>query len=137
MLCCGAAWRGLRRRRGALGEWQLAFGVPWSTGAHHRLPQGFRDQARALLLCWQRRGLPTAVAQLVLPPMWEARLVEMVAREERDPPWRECAQCARGSGGELTRCGRCKRVFYCSRRCQKLHWASHKASCTKKGGDGK
>ncbi|EMD31343.1 hypothetical protein CERSUDRAFT_119909 [Gelatoporia subvermispora B] len=29
----------------------------------------------------------------------------------------------------LLECGACKRVLYCSQRCQKLSWAQHKASC--------
>lgn len=27
------------------------------------------------------------------------------------------------------RCARCRRVNYCSRQCQKIHWKTHKATC--------
>lgn len=29
----------------------------------------------------------------------------------------------------LSKCSRCKSVFYCSKECQKLHWKAHKANC--------
>ena len=37
-----------------------------------------------------------------------------------------CAQCDRC--GNL-RCGKCKQVHYCSKECQKAHWATHKQEC--------
>jgi hypothetical protein len=37
-----------------------------------------------------------------------------------------CPGCPNGS---RTRCSACKSVEYCSRACQKLHWAAHKAAC--------
>ena len=64
--------RFLNLPNGPSGEWELAFGVPWSASAHRYLPQNFRDQARELLLCWQRQTeLQTApvVQQLVLAAM--------------------------------------------------------------------
>ena len=30
---------------------------------------------------------------------------------------------------ELQRCSRCKKVTYCSEKCQKAHWKLHKPSC--------
>jgi hypothetical protein len=50
-----------------------------------------------------------------------------------------CAHC--GKVGELDtmkRCGRCRRVCYCSVECQKLHWkrGGHKNVCGKEGGSG-
>ena len=29
----------------------------------------------------------------------------------------------------LSKCSRCKSVFYCSKECQKSHWKAHKANC--------
>jgi hypothetical protein len=31
--------------------------------------------------------------------------------------------------GGRNKCSACKSVEYCSRACQKLHWAAHKAAC--------
>ena len=122
--------RFLRLPNGPSGEWELCFGVPWSDLAHRHLPPSFRQQTRELLLCWQRTQLSGPVAQLVVEQMWEGRLVQMIRREKQG----KCAQCgSTGAGsGELCRCSRCRQVFYCGRRCQKLHWASHKATCRKK-----
>ena len=40
----------------------------------------------------------------------------------------KCAQCS--NLGDL-RCGKCKQVHYCSKECQKAHWATHKQTCTR------
>ncbi|PFX17637.1 hypothetical protein AWC38_SpisGene18024 [Stylophora pistillata] len=40
----------------------------------------------------------------------------------------ECAFC-HSKEGTLKRCLGCKRVFYCSRNCQKKHWREHKTDC--------
>ena len=37
-----------------------------------------------------------------------------------------CAQCDRV--GDM-RCKKCKQVHYCSKECQKAHWATHKQEC--------
>jgi hypothetical protein len=37
-----------------------------------------------------------------------------------------CPGCPDGGS---TKCSACKSVDYCSRACQKLHWAAHKAAC--------
>ena len=45
----------------------------------------------------------------------------------------QCAACgaASGPGGTAIKpCGRCKRVSYCGKECQRAHWkAGHKAAC--------
>ena len=56
-------------------------------------------------------------AQLVSDP----RMLQLLAR------WR-CAACARQLSKETT-CTRCRQVSYCSRDCQRGHWAHHKAAC--------
>ena len=46
------------------------------------------------------------------------------------PPALVCAVCA---ASDVEQCVRCKAVFYCSRRCQKMHWkASHKRRCIRR-----
>ena len=51
------------------------------------------------------------------PPRWAAPL--------REP---ECAFC-HSKTDNLKRCTGCKRVFYCSKTCQKQHWKEHKPEC--------
>jgi hypothetical protein len=41
---------------------------------------------------------------------------------------RRCA-CPGCPDGARTKCSACKSVKYCSRACQKLHWAAHKTAC--------
>ena len=44
---------------------------------------------------------------------------------------RKCAECGkkRSAKTKLQKCSRCNSVRYCSRECQKTHWAIHKAVC--------
>lgn len=46
-----------------------------------------------------------------------------------------CAQCQATRSGTLTlkKCGRCHQVCYCSSKCQKEAWKTHKKSCRKRG----
>jgi MYND finger/Domain of unknown function (DUF4470) len=41
-----------------------------------------------------------------------------------------CANCS--SAGSTSRCSRCRRVYYCSRDCQRRHWKHHKKTCNDK-----
>lgn len=44
----------------------------------------------------------------------------------------QCHLCCKAYAAQmqpLKRCGRCKKVFYCSVRCQKTNWSSHKPHC--------
>ena len=41
---------------------------------------------------------------------------------------RACAVCG---GDAITMCSGCFSVAYCSQKCQKSHWATHKAQCSK------
>ena len=43
-----------------------------------------------------------------------------------------CAKCRKSSGVEMKRCGRCRKVSYCSVECQRSDWAKHKPSCSQK-----
>ncbi len=44
---------------------------------------------------------------------------------------KKCAECGekRSAKTKLQKCSRCNSVRYCSRECQKTHWAIHKAVC--------
>jgi ankyrin repeat protein len=52
----------------------------------------------------------------------QQRMLRLLAR------WR-CATCDRHLRMEKT-CDRCRSVSYCSRECQRGHWAQHKAACS-------
>jgi hypothetical protein len=48
----------------------------------------------------------------------------------------ECAACqAKGTLGSLSRCEKCRAVFYCNRACQRKHWTEggHKKVCRRHG----
>jgi len=47
------------------------------------------------------------------------------------PPTDSCDYCGK-SDCELKRCSRCKKIWYCSRECQKNGWAAHKHTCAPK-----
>ena len=40
-----------------------------------------------------------------------------------------CAECGGSGQPKLLVCSRCKKVQYCSQKCQKAHWKQHKAIC--------
>lgn len=42
--------------------------------------------------------------------------------------FRVCASCQQGSS-RMFRCSKCKCVVYCSSKCQKAHWPTHKTTC--------
>ena len=43
---------------------------------------------------------------------------------------KKCNVCQQEEG-ELLRCSRCKKVYYCGQECQKKDWAEHKQTCKK------
>ena len=45
-----------------------------------------------------------------------------------------CNKC--GNPGTL-RCSKCKKVYYCSKECQKSDWKTHKLSCSTSQNDDK
>jgi len=59
-----------------------------------------------------------------------------IARHHPNPKYEEviqkfkCAKC--GSQLDLKVCNRCRKVRYCSRKCQKKHWKEHKHVCKPK-----
>ncbi len=48
--------------------------------------------------------------------------------EHREGDGRRCASC--GSAAAQSWCGRCRKVRYCDRQCQKQHWKEHKRECS-------
>ena len=42
-----------------------------------------------------------------------------------------CANCKELPSDDkpFARCSRCKMIFYCSSKCQKVHWSEHKKTC--------
>ncbi|KAJ7504839.1 hypothetical protein B0H11DRAFT_1979569 [Mycena galericulata] len=61
-------------------------------------------------------------------------------RTTRDAIHTACTNCFKNDGEEpdlkMSRCGGCKEVWYCSKECQKKHWRTHKAFCTRGEGSG-
>lgn len=47
-------------------------------------------------------------------------------------PGKQCGFCGATkaeTSAELMTCSKCKKVSYCSKDCQKCHWAAHKKAC--------
>ncbi|RWA14948.1 hypothetical protein EKO27_g233 [Xylaria grammica] len=82
-----------------------------------------------------------AVRAAISPAFWAPFFDEVFNPDESRPnvtnaggvsPTRECASCGRTrreDGGQLLNCGRCMKVKYCSRGCQRADWKLHKADC--------
>ena len=51
----------------------------------------------------------------------DAQMLRLLARKR-------CAMCDRLCA--VKNCGRCRHVGYCSKECQREHWAQHKLACT-------
>ena len=51
----------------------------------------------------------------------DAQMLRLLARKR-------CAMCDRLCA--VKKCGRCRQVGYCSKECQREHWAQHKLACT-------
>ena len=55
--------------------WELCRGVRWTPQAHRHLPASFRQQIRALLLCWLRTPMPQLIVPQVIPHLLVAEAV--------------------------------------------------------------
>ena len=51
----------------------------------------------------------------------DAQMLRLLARKR-------CAMCDKLCA--VKKCGRCRHVGYCSKECQRKHWAQHKLACT-------
>jgi MYND finger len=76
----------------------------------------------------------TALAAMRVP--WLSGLKEMALKEEERRRKEGCAFCGSmvndRNALQLLRCGRCKKVWYCSppKGCQRAHWSTHKRGTT-------
>ncbi|MCJ1397232.1 hypothetical protein MMC11_000424 [Xylographa trunciseda] len=50
-----------------------------------------------------------------------------------DPKCNACAKAQASLPSPLQRCGKCRKVQYCSRECQKADWPTHKKACNPTG----
>ena len=60
----------------------------------------------------------------------KARLNYKRTPENRDRLLTVCHNC-RLLRVKVYRCSRCRRTAYCGKRCQRLHWSTHKSDCNK------
>lgn len=51
-----------------------------------------------------------------------------------EPVSRVCIPCGVGGTAALQLCGVCKRVYYCSKACQKSDWPAHRPTCKMSAG---
>jgi hypothetical protein len=51
--------------------------------------------------------------------------------QKREKPLRSCSNCGTKKMS-LSKCGRCKKAYYCNADCQRKDWAEHKKRCEKK-----
>lgn len=62
-----------------------------------------------------------------LPEMQLKEIRSCVSREMQAEGTPCCKVCVKVGG--LSTCGRCEKVKYCSRECQKIDWPDHKSDC--------
>ena len=51
------------------------------------------------------------------------------AKEKPGPTVATCGNCSGPGQPTLLLCGRCRKIQYCSQKCQKAHWRTHKPEC--------
>ena len=61
----------------------------------------------------------------------EGQITQEDTRKLIDKATRKIGNCAQCNRAGDHRCGKCKQVHYCSKECQKAHWATHKQTCTR------
>ncbi|PWW71923.1 hypothetical protein C7212DRAFT_109027, partial [Tuber magnatum] len=71
------------------------------------------------------RGLAPYVTRAAISPIQPVSYLEPVGQEEEMAG--KCRVCRKTEN--LMRCGRCKKVEYCSGACQKVDWKEHKVGC--------
>lgn len=73
-------------------------------------------------------GLPQCDNKAQFKECYEAdKIVNFITVNKEN--W--CRLCTKTSSESLSRCSRCKNVWYCSVDCQKMHWRVHKKTCVK------
>ena len=84
------------------------------------------------VLCTPTSNNPLYTCTHQVTHLLEAAARSRSAAAATAPPPCVCAACgSRSSRYDVAfmRCSRCKAVKYCSKRCQRTHWAVHKTSC--------
>jgi len=92
----------------------------------HELARGLAKRVNARPL----RAAVLAFMEWVTPvTVFILRLRRILAGGERACENPDCAAAA--ADARLKLCG-CRSVWYCSRECQRAHWASHKPACSER-----
>ncbi|OSX63103.1 hypothetical protein POSPLADRAFT_1181158 [Postia placenta MAD-698-R-SB12] len=66
------------------------------------------------------------VTRIALSPLFAVSYLETVGRQ---PSAHRCFVCRGNGKPKIMACGRCNKVRYCSKACQKNHWREHKTQC--------
>jgi len=97
----------------------------WTPESRLRFCGQFNSAATSLLIL-QRRQFPEGGVFAALPLSVLLVILSMCSRDWFSPAVEKCQQC-----GALApfKCTNCKIVKYCSRKCQRVDWPTHKEKC--------
>ena len=79
---------------------------------------------------WQKENLPRGGDSPWLATFIQPLYLDGPFNVEKHlAPSDSCSTCGKQQNAKMKKCGRCKRVSYCSVECQRVHWPQHKLSC--------
>lgn len=101
-------------------------GPRWDMSKRSFFPERFKSAV--IMLYWMHMiegSLPNKLPWEV----WTKYIIAFLPVDAFNPEPKEvtCASC--NACLPTTQCGRCRKVFYCGRACQRSHWNIHKSTC--------